>query len=97
MAITRVKGRSENVSFSVSFIGFVVYNKLYCDTLTDKSAVAKSIKINSDSSPASSTDTDFSPLSSSEKKKKKEKFEGASLKCIVGNSKLLLHSCCKEV
>lgn len=38
--------------------------------LTDKSAVAKSININSDSSPARRTETDFSPLSSSETKEK---------------------------
>lgn len=42
----------------------------YCFRLTDKSAVAKSINVNSDSSPASRTDTDFSPLSSSETKTK---------------------------
>lgn len=35
--------------------------------LTERSAVAKSMKINSDSSPARRTETDFSPLSSSEK------------------------------
>lgn len=33
--------------------------------LTERSAVAKSINISSDSSPANKTDTDFSPLSSS--------------------------------
>lgn len=35
--------------------------------LTDISAVAKSINVNSDSSPANRTETDFSPLSSSER------------------------------
>lgn len=36
--------------------------------LTERSAVAKSMNVSSDSSPASKTDTDFSPLSSSERK-----------------------------
>lgn len=34
------------------------------------SVIAKSIKVNSDSSPAKRTETDFSPLSSSETKNK---------------------------
>lgn len=41
-------------------------------SLTERSAVAKSMKVSSDSSPASRTETDFSPLSSSEIVKNEE-------------------------
>lgn len=55
-------------------------------SLTERSAVAKSMKQSSDSSPARRTDTDFSPLSSSETKEKlfsriKRDFKRKALSC----------------